>query len=147
MCMNDCASVGPIDVDVAMEAPLRRRQPRPGRCTAERHGDNVFRTHRFVRQPGRRNQETTFGPRTDIAGLAVVDAALVHLNFGRNDRGAQVEFIPWRCSGNIAARSSADARQMPRSVISPVRSRAGVTSNAGFMTGVPGGAIASPTPW
>ena len=61
----------------------------------------------------------------------------------RADAGAIVHA---RRSGNIAARLSAVARQMPRSVMSPVTSRAGVTSKAGFITGVPGGATASPPP-
>src|SRR6202171_3814797 len=133
MRVDDCASVAPIDVDIAMKTPLRRRQSRPACCATERHRDNVFRPHRFVSKAGRRNQETRFGPRTDIAGLAAIDAAFVHSNRGRDDLSAQGELAHARRSGNIAARPSAVARQMPRSVMSPVRSRAGVTIRLAFV--------------
>jgi len=46
-------------------------------------------------------------------------------------------------AGNIAASHSSDARVTPRSVTSPVTSRAGVTSNAGLAARAPCGAIAT----
>ena len=49
------------------------------------------------------------------------------------------EIIQPRLQGKVAASPSAVAAHAPRSVISPVTSRAGVTSNAGLPTGEPSG--------
>src|SRR5215470_13937071 len=143
--MHHAYHFGTRRVDVAMESPLRRWHAAARRASIEGNGDDVLRLGRFVGEARRSHQETASDACADIARLAAVDAQLVHGQRGGDDLPPQLQMghgLAAPSPGKSVA--SAAGSQTPRSVMMPVSKRAGVTSNAGFATAVPEGAIASP---
>src|SRR6516164_9859191 len=143
--MHHAHHLGARRIDVAMESPLRRWRAAARCLSIKGNGDNVLRLGCFVREARRRYQKAVADAGADITRLAAVDAQLVHGQRGGDDLPPQLQIghgLATRSPGKSVA--SASGAQTPRSVMMPVSKRAGVTSNAGFATAVPEGAIASP---
>src|SRR5690606_321672 len=76
-------------------------------------------------------------------GVALVDPGAAHAR--RAAHGLRLHDARRARSGNSAARPRSLASHTPLSVMSPVTSRAGVTSNAMFLTGVLSGSVRTST--
>ena len=119
----------------------------------EREVDDVSRLHPVVGQRGRREQEAVGHTGADVAGGALVEATTIEFEARGDDLAPEggggvagdaghgkVQLIR---SGKSWASPSVVAAQTPRSVMRPVTSRAGVTSNAGFAAALPSGVRAT----
>src|SRR5438132_6395286 len=128
-------------VDIAMETPFRRRRSCPLRLAGKRHFDDVGWLHGLVPESARRDEEAASSSCADITRRAAIDTQGVHAQRAIDDSLPRGDVAHCARSGKRLASPSALAAQMPRSVMSPLSSRAGVTSKASFMTRVSFGAI------
>ncbi len=143
--VHDRVQLRPRRVDRGVEAPLGRRFAAPGRAAIVADERDVVGLEAVVGNAGRRQQEAGARParaaHRHVAGLVDVDAALVHRARRGDDRFPQLAAVVPK-SGHAACRRSGKSEPSspgattPRSVMIPVTSRAGVTSNAGLATGV-----------
>src|SRR4029450_12080193 len=99
---------------------------------------------------GRRDEEAVesigLHARADVARRAAVDSRGIHRACRRDDCGPQILLDGSterhrKRSGNMVASAARSALATPRSVMRPVTSRAGVTSNAKLTACVPAAPI------
>src|SRR5262249_28605786 len=102
--------------------------------------DGIVGDELVVRHPRRRDEESCRAAHADVSGHAGREAERAHPPRGRDQLVAQP--LRHANSGNSAASPAGPA--MPRSVFGPVPTRRGVTSNAGFATGLPAGTTSAP---
>src|SRR5438876_707293 len=149
MSVDDRAHIVPRVEYVAVEPPFARGATAAEPTSIEVHERNIRGLQHLVIHPGRAHEEPPLiAAHADIARGAMRQTSTRQLTTGRNHHRAQV-----RAAGagtgfrHCAARSSGYSRcnparlaeQMPRSVISAVTSRAGVTSKARFSAVLPSG--------
>src|SRR5262252_4396371 len=142
MRVHDRSHLLPCLEDVAVETPFARGAPAPEPASVEIHQRNILGLQRFVIHTARAHEKALLtAAHADIAGGAMCQAAARQLATGGDHLRAQVGLA---AAGTESAHSAAFisgysrcnparlAGQLPRSVIRPVTSRAGVTSKARF---------------
>src|SRR5215472_7242876 len=131
MSVDDGVGVLPLLIDVSMKAPLTGRSPLPlGDVAVKRHLHHVLRRHLLVRNSCRRDDQAALDARAQIPRRAVAQPGRAH-PAGGLQKLAPLSKKSHPCrSGYKASSPSLEAVDTPRSVISPVTRREGVTSKA-----------------
>src|SRR5580698_1653137 len=133
MGVDDGADVVACSENVAVEAPFARWPSASVPAPLQIHQRYVLGHQRFVGHAGGAHEERVLvAANADIARFAVAQPATRKLAAAADDGVARILLVHDRALrlGSRLASPDRVAAQTPRSVINPVTSRAGVTSNA-----------------
>src|SRR5262245_6394084 len=143
MGVHDRLRVGSRGVDRRVQSPLARRLAETPGCSVRGKLHHRPLVELIGGNSAGGDQEAAAVPNAQVTSRPVIEAD-ARAPAGEVD---QTLATHQRASPKRPIRPCSDAAQIPRSVINPVTSRAGVTSNAGLRAWVPTGATLLPRTW